>query len=109
MGNLTLFLFDLDGTLLTTGGAGLKALDKAFFELFEVENAVQFINPSGKTDPAIFREMIRHLFMRDMRPKEQEYIAETYLKHLQSEIESTSEVQLLPGVARGDRGPARPQ
>jgi len=98
MGNLKLFLFDLDGTILTTGGAGLKALDKAFFELFEVENAVQSVSPSGKTDPAIFREMIRHLFMRELRPNEKELIAETYLNHLQKEIESSSAVRLLPGV-----------
>jgi len=51
-----IFLFDIDGTLINTGGAGGAALLEAFGELFGVEatGGVQF---SGRTDRAIGKDL----------------------------------------------------
>ena len=54
-------LFDLDGTLVSTGGAGNRALEKAFFALFGMACAMRGVNPAGKTDPAIVREIFNIL------------------------------------------------
>lgn len=53
-----LFLFDVDGTLIHSGGAGKKALEEVFYELYEVENAMEGIKPDGKTDIEIIKEIL---------------------------------------------------
>ncbi len=49
-------LFDIDGTLLDSGGAGIRSLNLAFEEIFAVKNAFRTISMAGKTDPQILRE-----------------------------------------------------
>ena len=55
-------LFDIDGTLLHTGGAGAEAWQRAFRELYEVEANIEEHTHAGMTDPEIaeivFREVI---------------------------------------------------
>src|SRR5882672_6624119 len=97
MASLKLFLFDLDGTLVSTGGAGLRALESAFKELYGIDDAHKRINPSGKTDPAIFREIIRFFFHRDLNAGEFETISECYLRHLELQMK-TSAAKSLDGV-----------
>lgn len=95
---MKLFLFDLDGTLVSTGGAGLRALDRAFLELFGVSNSTKKINPSGKTDPAIFREMIRLYLNRDMVSRDFDDLSTRYLSYLQSEMDKSRQAKALTGV-----------
>lgn len=94
-----LFLFDLDGTLVSTGGAGMRALSSAFFELFGIADAMAAIEPSGKTDPAIFREMILTCLKRDPRTDEIARLGECYLAHLEREMRVPGGKGVLPGVA----------
>jgi len=49
-------LFDIDGTIMDSGGAGTRAMDTAFMELFSVRNAFQTISMAGKTDMQILKE-----------------------------------------------------
>ncbi|MFN0117472.1 MAG: HAD family hydrolase [Elusimicrobiota bacterium] len=94
-----LFLFDLDGTLVTTGGAGLRALGKVFQELYNIQDVWSSINPSGKTDHAIFREIIHKFLDRPMSDNEIKPIAEKYISYLDHEINSTPHhVKPLKGV-----------
>ena len=61
MGNANdqkLVLFDIDGTLLMSVGAGKSAMIKAFRELFGVKEAFANVHMSGRTDP----EILRHAF-----------------------------------------------
>src|SRR5438552_19188863 len=51
-------LFDIDGTLLASGGAGKAALETAFTEEFGVTLRVQ-IPYAGRTDRAIARDLLR--------------------------------------------------
>jgi phosphoglycolate phosphatase len=59
-----LILFDLDWTLIYSGGAGVRALDRAFEMRHGVPNAMAQVSVDGKTDPAICREMIQVLLKR---------------------------------------------
>ena len=52
-GHLKLLLFDIDGTLLLSGGAGLRALNQTFLELFGTANAFDGIPVAGRTDPLL--------------------------------------------------------
>jgi phosphoglycolate phosphatase len=53
-----LILFDIDGTLVLTGGAGRRALDRAFEELYGVSRAFASIELPGRTDPLIVRDAL---------------------------------------------------
>jgi phosphoglycolate phosphatase len=45
-----LVLFDIDGTLLLTGGAGQRAMDRAFEDEFGVKDAFASVSMAGRTD-----------------------------------------------------------
>src|SRR6185369_7735661 len=51
----TVLLFDIDGTLVTTGGVGRRALERVFGELYGREDALEHIRLDGMTDRAIVR------------------------------------------------------
>ncbi len=48
-----LLLFDIDGTLVLTGGAGSRAMARAFRDLFRVDDAFRGIQMPGRMDPDI--------------------------------------------------------
>ncbi|CAN5387586.1 HAD family hydrolase [soil metagenome] len=52
-------LFDIDGTLLRSGGAGKAAMESALQEIFEVTLATDQVSYSGRTDRAIGRDLFR--------------------------------------------------
>jgi phosphoglycolate phosphatase-like HAD superfamily hydrolase len=54
-----LVLFDIDGTLIDSGGAGTYALNLAFSEVFSVESAFDGIEMAGKTDSQIIQECLQ--------------------------------------------------
>jgi phosphoglycolate phosphatase len=94
----TLFLFDLDGTLVSTGGAGLRALSSTFHDLHGIPNVLSDVSPSGKTDPAIFREVFVRFLNRDMTSEDLATVSEAYLSRLLLETQKTHLYRNLPGV-----------
>lgn len=54
----TLVLFDIDGTLLLSGGAGRRALNETFEELFGVAGGFDGIPVAGRTDPLLFNDAL---------------------------------------------------
>jgi phosphoglycolate phosphatase-like HAD superfamily hydrolase len=54
-----LVLYDIDGTLVLTGGAGLRAMDRAFEHLLDVRGALDGVPAAGRTDLAILRDAAR--------------------------------------------------
>jgi phosphoglycolate phosphatase len=89
------YLFDIDGTLISSFPAGVRALDRAVFDLFGIPNGVSRIDFSGMTDPAIVRAMLS-----PQRLDSTENIAavlERYLDVLPGEIART-QYRILPGV-----------
>jgi phosphoglycolate phosphatase-like HAD superfamily hydrolase len=53
----TVFLFDIDGTLITTGGAGRRAMERAFGAVFGRPDAMAF-PMDGMTDRLIVRQAL---------------------------------------------------
>ncbi|MEM8947036.1 MAG: haloacid dehalogenase-like hydrolase [Planctomycetota bacterium] len=53
-------LFDIDGTLLQTGGAGHVAFSETFRELFDVDEIPTGIAFAGRSDRAISAEIMEH-------------------------------------------------
>jgi phosphoglycolate phosphatase-like HAD superfamily hydrolase len=91
-------LFDIDGTLLVTGGAGAVAWQRAFGELYEVEANIDEHTDAGMTDPEIaaivFREVIGHEGSQEERSK----AIGCYLKHLPDTIAESGGYRVMPGV-----------
>ena len=58
---MKLVLFDIDGTLILSGGAGMKSLAQTFEELFALPNAADGIPFHGHTDPIILQAYQRQL------------------------------------------------
>jgi phosphoglycolate phosphatase len=54
-----LVLFDIDGTLIRTGGAGVKAFERTFAEVFGLPEATKTLQFSGRTDVSLVRECFR--------------------------------------------------
>jgi phosphoglycolate phosphatase-like HAD superfamily hydrolase len=52
-------LFDIDGTLLSTGGVSARCLGEALLEVFGTKGPIEGFDYSGKTDPQIVRELMR--------------------------------------------------
>ncbi len=55
---MKLLLFDIDGTLLTTNGAGRGAVESALSDLTGHPISAEGLSFSGKTDPQILREVL---------------------------------------------------
>jgi phosphoglycolate phosphatase len=93
-----LLLFDIDQTLIHTGGAGLRALDRACLKLFGIANAMQGISPHGKTDPAIAREILRAKTSQEPDETAIASILEAYAGFLKDEVRESSAYRILPGI-----------
>ena len=54
-----LILFDIDGTLIRTGGAGVRAFGQTFAEIFGLAEATRTLNFAGRTDVSLVRECFK--------------------------------------------------
>ena len=91
-------LFDIDGTLLVTGGAGGRAWQRAFEELYEVEANVAEHTDAGMTDPEIAEIVFREAIGREGTPEERSQAIGRYLKHLPETVAESPGYRVMPGV-----------
>ena len=83
---MAVILFDIDGTLIRTVGAGKAAMQSALrrtFALTELSDRVPF---SGRTDPAIMRDLLTEHDVA-VSPQHVEQLAEAYLANLPAALE----------------------
>jgi phosphoglycolate phosphatase-like HAD superfamily hydrolase len=95
-----LVLFDIDGTLLLTAGAGRRAIVTALTEAVGPVAAFMGIRFDGKTDPQIVSEMLEAAGQPEPResPRVRE-LCERYVGYLARELERpTSHTTVMPGV-----------
>ena len=91
-------LFDIDGTLLVTGGAGAVAWQRAFEEQYGVEANVAERTDAGMTDPEIAAIVFRGALGRDGSPEERSKVIGCYLKHLPEAVAESPGYTVMPGV-----------
>jgi len=87
----TVLLFDIDGTLITSGGAGRRAMERAFEERYGKREACRF-RFDGMTDLQIARQTLVALGV----PPTREAMAESivlYLRFLGEEIARTDDTR----------------
>lgn len=98
MNSIHLILFDVDGTLLLSGGAGAKALNIAFERIYGIPNAMRHVRPHGKTDELIVQEMFRSHLERCGSESEVEALLEKYVEILPATVNDSKNFHLMPGI-----------
>jgi len=91
-------LFDIDGTLLVTGGAGGVAWQRAFEELHGIEADVAEHTDAGMTDPEIVKIVFREVVGREGSGEERAKAIGAYLKHLPDAVAESDGYRVMPGV-----------
>jgi phosphoglycolate phosphatase-like HAD superfamily hydrolase len=91
-------LFDIDGTLLVTGGAGGNAWQRAFQELHGVDANVAEHTDAGMTDPEIAAIIFREVIGRDSSQEERSKAIAAYLRHLPETVAESPGYRVMPGI-----------
>lgn len=92
----TVVLFDVDGTLITCGGAGRRAMEEAFREVCGRSDVCSF-SFGGGTDRGIARQGLRNA---GLEPDEAaiDALLARYLVHLEPLLAQSERYAVLPGV-----------
>lgn len=97
-----LVLFDIDGTLIRTGGAGVRAFDEAFAREFQVPNGTAHMNFAGRTDTSLIREAMQ-LHGVEPTPERTQHFFATYAQLLHENL-GKGKGHVCPGVPEFIRG-----
>jgi phosphoglycolate phosphatase-like HAD superfamily hydrolase len=102
-------LFDVDETLVHTGGAGARSWKVAFEDLYGIPADIGAHTSAGETDPQVAGETFRGVLHRDPRPDELSRLYARYLLALADDIWTSKEYRVLPGaeqtlIALGNAG-----
>ena len=93
-----LVLFDNDGTLINTGGAGLEAIRLAAHDLYGDRAALPELDVRGATDAGLARDVLT-AFGSQISPATGGELYEAYLVRLREQLGASSlEGKILPGV-----------
>jgi phosphoglycolate phosphatase len=79
-------LFDIDGTLIRSAGAGKRAMERSFETVYGIQNGLRDIQMMGRTDPSILDEAIQ-LFHLDESQSKKDRFRDLYFKLLAEEID----------------------
>jgi phosphoglycolate phosphatase len=91
-------LFDIDGTLLVTGGAGAVAWQRAFRELHGIDADIEEHTHAGMTDPEIAEIVFREVIGRDGEEAERATAIAGYLSHLEEAVNESKGYRVMPGI-----------
>jgi phosphoglycolate phosphatase len=91
-------LFDIDETLVHTGGAGARSWAWAFDQLHGVPADIGQHTSAGETDPQVGRGTFRAVLGRDPSYDEMARLYAKYLWHLSEEIWTSTAYRVLEGA-----------
>ena len=99
MKKTTLLLFDIDGTLIMTGGAGFRAMKRAVSQVLDDDRALDGISVAGRTDSIILRDALAALGGPPLTSELRDRIRDVYCEVLREEIDAVGGGPgVLPGV-----------
>jgi phosphoglycolate phosphatase-like HAD superfamily hydrolase len=95
-----LFLFDVDGTLVTAGGAGREALARALRAVYGTTGPIDGYDFRGRTDPRIVRDLMAaaELPAAIVEARLAACFA-AYVRELDALLADGARVRVLPGIA----------
>lgn len=97
---MKLALFDIDGTLIHTGGAGKRAFSQAMEDILGVPDALSQVRLDGKTDLLILEEALTHSGRSEpVTPVQLDALYQCYVGLLEQELQADlASYLILPGV-----------
>lgn len=97
---MKLVLFDVDGTLLWTDGAGRRAIHRALLDEAGTAGPIDTYRFDGKTDPQIVRELLTHA--RHPQATDDvmiQAVCRRYVDHLRAELDRPARsTRILTGI-----------
>jgi phosphoglycolate phosphatase-like HAD superfamily hydrolase len=93
-----ILLFDIDGTLVSTGGAGGAAWKRAFEELHGIPADIGKFTDAGMTDPDVGARTFEAVLHREPTPHELAQLIQRRLEHLPEAVAESKGYKVLPGV-----------
>jgi phosphoglycolate phosphatase len=93
-----ILLFDIDGTLVSTGGAGAVAWKRAFDELYGIPADIGEFTDAGMTDPDVGARTFEAVLHRRPTPHELAQLMQRRLEHLPDAVAESTGYKVLPGV-----------
>lgn len=94
--NKRLLLFDIDGTLVSTGGAGVRALKLAIEKRYGADDDLHDIEIAGRTDSGIAASILKKYGANETDGNVAHFLDE-YLSFLGQTV-STTDGKILPGM-----------
>jgi phosphoglycolate phosphatase-like HAD superfamily hydrolase len=91
-------LFDIDETLVHTGGSGARSWKAAFDKLYGVPADIGEHSSAGETDPQVARATFNAVMGRDPGDDELDRLYVQYLLHLADDILVSEQYRVLPGA-----------
>jgi phosphoglycolate phosphatase len=91
-------LFDIDGTLIITGGAGAAAWRLAFDELYGIPADIGEFTDTGMTDPDVGFRTFTAVLGREPTRVELAKVMERRIEHLYQTVAGSDEYRVLDGV-----------
>ena len=91
-------LFDIDGTLVSTGGAGAAAWRRAFEELHGIPADIGQFTDAGMTDPDVGARTFEAVLHRKPTAHELSQLIQRRLEHLPEAVAQSDRYRVLPGV-----------
>src|SRR6266851_8523559 len=93
-------LFDIDGTLISTGGAGAASWRLAFDKLYGIPADIGKFSDAGMTDPEVGRRTFVAVIGHEPTRKEFSRLLERRLHYLLDTVAESKTYRVLPGVEK---------
>jgi phosphoglycolate phosphatase-like HAD superfamily hydrolase len=97
-GERVAILFDIDGTLIESGGAGATAWDQAFRELYGVPADIGEFTDAGMTDPEVGRITFERVIGHEPSERELARLLSRRSALLPRAVAEAKDYRVLPGV-----------
>jgi phosphoglycolate phosphatase len=91
-------LFDIDGTLISTGGAGAKSWKWAFQQVVGIPADIGQYTDAGWTDPEVARGTFKQVMGRDPTRQEMAALIAAYLAIIPDNVQASEGYRVLDGV-----------
>ena len=91
-------LFDIDGTLIVSGGAGASSWKLAFDELYGIPADIGEFTDTGMTDPDVGRQTFEAVLDREPSDEEFAKLLERRQHYLHRTVAESDDYRVLPGV-----------
>ena len=92
-------MFDVDGCLISTGGAGARAWRAAFSQLHGIAADIGQYTEAGMTDPTVARLTFSRVLERPPTERELARLLAVYVERLEGEVARSPGYRIMPGVA----------